>query len=234
MAQAPDPRFMKALLARRQGRRSEARGMLEEILATEPDHQDALEVLGMMLSEDGQLDRAIELTERLARLAPQSVMAHANLSRFHMLKGDKETAEEWQAKARVLGWKEEMGRKAGAGGANSRMEQGVDPDVLARQEDAVQNDPDSVVARLALASSYRKLAMPVKAIAHLRAALSKDPDMSVLYLELGRSLEEANMPADAADVYRQGVPVAERRGDLMPRNQMASRLAALQKKQGAR
>src|SRR5690606_27048120 len=134
---------------------------------------------------------------------------------------------------RVLGWKEEVGRKNAAGGANSNLDRGVDPDVLMRQEQSVEKDPDSVVARLALASSYRKLGMPVKAVAHLRKALSLDPAMSVLYLELGRSLEEANLPKDAADTYRQGIPLAEKKGDLMPRNQMASRLAALEKKQGA-
>jgi predicted Zn-dependent protease len=151
-----------------------------------------------------------------------------------MLKGDKETAEEWQAKARVLGWKEEEGRKgAAAGGAKSNLDQGVDPDVLARQEQAVEGDPESVVARLALAGSYRKLGMPLKAVAHLREALSRDQEMSVLYLELGRSLEEANLGGEALEVYARGIPVAERKGDLMPRNQMASRQQALKKKQGA-
>ena len=38
------------------------------------------------------------------------------------------------------------------------------------------------------------------------------------------------MPGDAADVYRQGIPVADTRGDFMPRNQMATRLAQIEKK----
>jgi predicted Zn-dependent protease len=216
-------------MAKRKGDSDGAKRILEAMLADDPDCQDALEVLGMMVSEQGDLDRAIDLTSHLADLDPQSIMAHANLSRFYMLKGDKDTAEDWQAKARILGWKEEMGRKAAQGGANSNMDQGVDPDAVERQEQAVEADPDSVVARLALAISYRKLGMPAKSVSHLRHAVKLDPEMSALYLELGKSLEEANMTADAVAVYKDGIPLADARGDLMPRNQMASRLQQLEK-----
>jgi len=226
---ALDPRFAAALLARRRGDVPTARAALEEILAAEPDHADALEVLGMLLSEAGELDRAIQLTQRLVALQPRSIMAHANLSRFYMLKGDKPTAEEWQAKARILGWKDEIGRKASAGGGGG-LDASVSPDAVEQQERAVESRPDDVMARMALASSYRKLGMPVKAVGHLQHALKLDANLSAVYLDLGKSLEDANMLADAADIYRRGIPLADRKGDLMPRNQMASRLAALEKR----
>ena len=233
MTSAPDPRFRAALLAKRKGDVDGARSILESMLAEDPEQADALEVLGMMLSEADELDRAIELTTRLVGLAPQSIMAHANLSRFYMLKGDKETAEEWQAKARVLGWKEEVGRKASQAGGASGLDAVVDPDQVERQEQQVADHPDDVMARMALASSYRKLGMPVKAVSHLQHALSVDETLSTVYLELGKALEEANMPADAAEVYRKGVPLADKKGDLMPRNQMASRLQQIEKTTGA-
>ena len=233
-APALDPRLRAALMAKRKGDLEGARAQLEAILADDPDHADALELLGMMVSEAGDHDRAIELTTRLAELAPDSIMAHANLSRFYMLKGDKETAEEWQAKARVLGWKEEVGRKAAAAGDAGGLDAGVDPDMVEKQEQAVDADPDNVMARMSLASSYRKLGMPVKAVSHLQHALKLDETLSVVYLNLGKALEEANMPADAAAVYEKGIPLADKKGDLMPRNQMASRLAAIQKKEGSK
>lgn len=230
MPSAPDMRFMAALKAHRSGQVDEARQRLEAILAEEPEHEDALEVLGMILGEAGELDRAIEITEKLAELAPQSIMAHANLSRFHMLKGDKETAEDWQAKARVLGWKEEVGRKAA--NASGGMDDVVDPDMVEKQEKAVEEDPQAVLPRLALAKSYVKLGMPAKAVGHLRHALERDPEMSVLHLELGKALEAANMLGEAREAYAVGVELADRKGDLMPRNQMASRLKALEKAKG--
>src|SRR4029450_9599238 len=87
-----DIRFLKALAANRKGDKAGARALLEALLAEQPDHADSLEVLGMLLSEAGELDRAIELTERVLVQRPDSIMAHANLSRFWMLKGDKTTA----------------------------------------------------------------------------------------------------------------------------------------------
>lgn len=229
-ATPPDKRFMAALMARRKGDAAGARARLEEILASEPDHQDALEVLGMLVSEAGELDQAIAITTRLVELAPGSIMAHANLSRFFMLKGDKETAEEWQGKARVLGWKEEVGRKSAAGGGASGLDAGVDPDMLEKQEQAVSARPDDVLARLALAASYRKLGMPAKAIGHLQKALALDGNLSTAWLDLGKCQEDAGMLGQARDTYAKGLAVAERKGDLMPRNQMASRLAGLDKK----
>lgn len=201
--------------------------MLEE----QPDHADSLEILGKLLEEDGEVDRAIALTERLRQLVPDSIMAHANLSRYWMLKGDKETAEMWQAKARVLGWKDEVARKGldpdevtkGAGPALP------DPDTVLAQEAAVERDPGSIVGRLALAGSYRRLGMPIKAVAQLREALRHDATMSVLYLELGAALEESNLKREALEVYEAGAPVAERRGDLMPRNKMQVRIQMLKK-----
>jgi len=225
----PDPRFLAALKARRNGDTADARARLEAILATEPDHCEALEILGMLLSEAGDNDAAIEVTKRLAELLPESIMAHANLSRFYMLMGDKDTAEEWQAKARVLGWKDEISRKAAASGGAEGIDAVVDPATVERQEQTVESSPDDPLARRALAGSYLKLGMPAKAVAHLRKALSLDDTASAVYLALGKALEAAGMQRDAIEIYNQGVPLADRNGDLMPRNQMASRLASLVK-----
>ena len=226
----PDPRFLAALKARRNGDTSGARAKLEAILEVDPDHHEALEILAMLLSEAGDNDSAIAITKRLAELQPESIMAHANLSRFYMLMGDKDTAEEWQAKARVLGWKDEVARKAAAGGASEGLDGLVDPATVERQEEAVRKFPDDALARQALAGSYLKLGMPAKAVAQLRKAMTLDDTRSAVYLSLGKALEASGMNADAAEIYRKGMPLADKNGDLMPRNQMASRLAALEKK----
>jgi len=233
-----DVRFLKALAANRKGDKAGARALLEAILAEQPDHADSLEVLGMLVSEAGELDRAIELTERVLKQRPDSIMAHANLSRFWMLKGDKAIAEDWQAKARVLGWKDELRRKgeasaAGAGGAaggTTSLERGPDPELVTSQEQNVVANPDDPRARLALANSYSKLAMHAKAVPHLQHALTVAPDMSIAFLELGKALEQVGAAERAMAVYVQGIPIADRKGDFMPRNQMQTRLAALQKK----
>lgn len=232
----PDPgrsdmQFMQALAARRKGDAKAACEVLEAILADDPNHSDSIEVLAMLLSEagdPGQIERAIELTGRLVELQPDSIMAHANMSRFHMLLGDKETAEEWQSKARVLGWKDELRRKGGQVPEGGGLA-GPDPDLVEKQEAAVAARPDDILARVALAGSYSKLGMPAKAIGHLKHALSLDGDNATVFLALGKALEQANVPGEAAETYARGIPVAEERGAYMPRNQMQSRLLALKK-----
>jgi hypothetical protein len=72
-------------------------------------------------------------------------MAHANISRFWMLKGDKAGAEEWQAKARVLGWKDEIKRKGDAA-PTAGLERPPDAELVTRQEEAVTSSPKDVRA----------------------------------------------------------------------------------------
>jgi tetratricopeptide (TPR) repeat protein len=230
MPSPSDITFMRALAANRKGDKAGARALLEQVLEQDPAHADSLEVYGMLLSEAGELDRAIEVTARVLQTRPDSIMAHANISRFWMLKGDKATAEEWQAKARVLGWKDEIRRKGESATPANAVERPPDPELVERQEAAVAASPADVRARLALAGSYRKLGMAAMAVAQLKAALAADAQMSVVYLELGRALEEAGVPSEAADTYRRGIPLADGKGDLMPRNQMQTRLAALERK----
>ena len=227
-----DRRFMQALAAHRKGDKAGARALLEAILDEQPDHADSLEVYGMLLGDAGELDRAIEVTTRVLATRPDSIMAHANISRFWMLKGDKAVAEEWQAKARVLGWKDEIKRK-GESTPTSGVERPPDAELVTKQEEAVAKDGKDVRARLALAGSYRKLGMAAKAVAQLKQALSLDAQMSIVYLELGKALEEAGIPGEAAEIYRRGIPLADASGDLMPRNQMQTRLAALDRRKPA-
>lgn len=63
---------------------------------------DAYEMLGEFCKQAGRLDEAITCAKKLVEIDPSSIMGHVNLSRYYMLKGDKETAELWQEKAHQL------------------------------------------------------------------------------------------------------------------------------------
>ena len=69
-----------------------------------PDFLESYEGLAIVLSREGLFDEAIEVMKKLLEQDPQSMMAHTNLSVFYMHKGMKEVAEEWKAKATVLGF----------------------------------------------------------------------------------------------------------------------------------
>ena len=55
-----------------------------------------------------QLDKALEAGSIAVGLQEDNVHIHTTLSRIHMERGDKEVAETHGARARVLGWKEQL------------------------------------------------------------------------------------------------------------------------------
>ena len=84
------------------GKKEEAIAVLLELIQKDPTYTDAYESLGMLYFKMGNLDKAIEWTEKLVGLNSDNAMAHTNLSIFYMKKGLKEKAEEEKAKATVL------------------------------------------------------------------------------------------------------------------------------------
>lgn len=102
MASSAKAAYEKAVSLFSEGKKNEAAQELLSLIAEHPEYADAYESLGMMYYKMGDLDRAIEWTQRLSEVAPQEPMAHTNLSIFYMKKGMKDRAEEEQAKATVL------------------------------------------------------------------------------------------------------------------------------------
>lgn len=62
--------FAQAVAAHRAGDLPSARAQYDRVLSAEPDHADALNNLGIILSAEEQYDRALELLRRAATLAP--------------------------------------------------------------------------------------------------------------------------------------------------------------------
>jgi Tfp pilus assembly protein PilF len=80
---------------------------------------------------------------------------------------------------------------------------------------------DGVLLRHGLGSEYLKAGRAVEAAVQLREALRLDPDHSASWKLLGKALLEAGDPDAALETYRQGIAVAERRGDLQAAKEMA-------------
>ncbi|MBI4209242.1 MAG: tetratricopeptide repeat protein [Deltaproteobacteria bacterium] len=83
----------------------------QKALLIDPSYVDALLALGMACHHKGLLDKAIEVTQRAVEINPNEVMAYSSLSMFFQEKGMIKEAEEWQAKARMLSWKQELGKE---------------------------------------------------------------------------------------------------------------------------
>lgn len=79
---------------------------------------------------------------------------------------------------------------------------------------------DDALLRYALGNEYLKAARPAAAIEHLRAALQHDPHYSAAWKLLGRALAETGALAEALAAYREGIAVAEGRGDIQAAREM--------------
>ena len=66
-----------------------------------------------------------------------------------------------------------------------------------------------------------------EAIMHLEKVLKADPQYSVAYLALGKAYKGIGSKDKATQVWRDGITIAAKKGDLMPANQMQSELQTL-------
>ena len=81
---------------------------LEQALEAEPDCFEAWHALAEVCFSERSLDLALEAAEKAVALRPEDIHIHTSLSRIWMERGDKAKAEEYGAKARMLGWQEEL------------------------------------------------------------------------------------------------------------------------------
>ena len=79
---------------------------------------------------------------------------------------------------------------------------------------------DNALLRFSLGNEYLKVDEPGAAAEHLRVAVEHDPAYSAAWKLLGRALEAAGRLPEALAAYREGVDVAERKGDKQAAKEM--------------
>lgn len=80
---------------------------------------------------------------------------------------------------------------------------------------------DNALLRYSLGNEYLKVDNPCDAVVHLREAVRMDPNHSASWKLLGKALAESGAVAEALVTYRQGITVAETRGDIQAAKEMA-------------
>ena len=96
-----------------------ADGNLEKAVAeyqnsvnADPTFTEAMHGLARALQDLQRYDEAIEVAKKISELDPDDVLAHTSLSVLYQKKGMIPEAEAEGAKARVLGWKQQLKGKA--------------------------------------------------------------------------------------------------------------------------
>lgn len=88
---------------------------------------------------------------------------------------------------------------------------------------------DSAMLRFSLATAYFDRGELERAELHAAAALALDADYSAAWKLLGRTQAARGEVHEAADTFRRGIAVAERRGDLQAAKEMRVFLRRLER-----
>ena len=91
---------------------------------------------------------------------------------------------------------------------------------LANLEKLVGTPRDGALLRFSLGSEHMKAGDAAAAVTQLREAVARDPKYSAAWKLLGRALAESGQDGEALLAYRQGISVAEARGDKQAAKEM--------------
>lgn len=97
-------------------------------------------------------------------------------------------------------------------------------------EKLLSSGTDSAVLRFSLGNAYFKKAAWERAIEHLAKAVEMDPDYSAAWKIYAKALAECGKLDVAAQAYRAGIEVAERKGDVQAAKEMRVFLKRLEKR----
>ena len=106
--EAAEDRYYLALDLMAEGKLEEAVTAYRESLTADPGFTEAMHGLARALQDLQRYDEAIEAAQKIAELDPDDVLAHTSLSVLYQKKGMIPEAEAEGAKARVLGWKQQL------------------------------------------------------------------------------------------------------------------------------
>src|ERR1043166_5287387 len=85
--------FDKAVEAHRQGRVADAEAMYQQVLAQNPNHADAIHMLGLLHHGRGDRVKASQLIEKAIAMLPTNPTAYSNLAEVKRCMGLPQEAE---------------------------------------------------------------------------------------------------------------------------------------------
>ena len=106
--QKAEDRYYSALDLMAEGQLEKAVAAYRESLAADPGFTEPMHGLVRALQDLARYDEAIAVARRIAEVDPDDVLAHTSLSVLYQKKGMIAEAEAEGAKARVLGWKQQL------------------------------------------------------------------------------------------------------------------------------
>lgn len=176
----------------REGEPDVAAPLLQAALESDPDHADALHLLGIAQAQRGHFDAALPLLQRAATLRPGDAAVHNNLG--NSLVGCTRDTEAVEAFDRALALQPGHAKAwCNRGGALRRL--GRSSAALESFERALAIDAGFIDALIGKADALEALLRPQEAIDTLRAAIAAGGDEASLRYALAMLGAEPAPPA---------------------------------------
>lgn len=218
--------YHRGVEAFQQDKISKAKYYLIQAIAFDSSLADAYESMGVILGREQKYQEAIEWMDQLLSVNQQSVMAHTNKSLFLMKLGKIEEAEAEKSLATVKSFAF-FGEESKLKNQLKAEEEKKKSEMLRREKMFLQVldiDHEDNIALYGMADIYFYREEYNEAVAHLEKVISLDENYSTAYLLLGKCFEALAQTERARLIYQKGIPIASRKGELMPANEMQSRL----------
>lgn len=172
----------QALAFFQQGEWHSAQRLYQQILHQHPQQTDALQCLGMIAAQTGQLSVAIDYFRRAVQVQPQSPGFHYNLGHALQAQGDLTAAIACYQQTLAL---DANHLAACYNLASIYLERGQPREAIPPYQQALRLQPDLTSAQANLGNAYLDLGEIESAIACYQQVLSTDPQHSRTLYNLG-------------------------------------------------
>jgi protein O-GlcNAc transferase len=204
-----------AMRCHQAGRLLEAENIYRQILARQPDHVDALHLLGTLAIQTGRPDEAVELIRLAIRLNPDFAEAHANLGTALVKVGKFEEA--------IAAFRESVRLKPGVAEMHVNLANALTSDrqideAIASYRQAIRLKPGIAAMHHSLAQTSAGVGRFDEAIAAFSEAIRLKPDDAEACYNLANVLKDIGRFDEAIAFYRQAIRLkphlAEAHGNL--------------------
>jgi len=184
------------------GQREEAEKLYREILRIDPEHPDALHLLGAIGNETGDQEMAVEYIRRAIALRPDIAEFHNSLGNALQAQGRLDEA--------VAAYRQALQLKPEYATAHSNLgtalkAQGRLDEAIASYRRALELQPQYAAALCNLGGALQAKGQLDEAVTACRQALAISPTFTEAYNNLGNALHTQGKDDEAETAYRQAL-----------------------------
>ncbi|MGA2441833.1 MAG: tetratricopeptide repeat protein [Tepidisphaeraceae bacterium] len=181
MPEAGEPDFRLAIEYHQAGRLAEAQRAYRQVLAQQPNHADALHLLGVLELQAGRLDAAVEFIWRPISICSTNAIYYSNLGKALKDKGQPDQAI--AACQQAIRLKPDFA-EAYINLGTALVDIGHFDEAIVSGRQAIRLKPEFAEAHGNLGSVLMRIGQLDEAIAFLRQAIRLKPDLAVAHSNL--------------------------------------------------